>query len=98
MPNRAFGTLQTVTVACLQGWTGSRSRPTPPGFGQIVLCRPDAWGLSASAAAVSGSPAAVARRHFPDRFQRREIRVLCNHSVLSTGFDAPIIGWLRTNL
>src|ERR1700738_5342973 len=22
---------------------GSRSRPTPPGFGQIVLCRPDAW-------------------------------------------------------
>jgi hypothetical protein len=23
--------------------TGSRSRPTPPGFGQIVLCRPDAW-------------------------------------------------------
>ena len=30
MLNRAFG-------------TGSRSRPTPPGFGQIVLCRPDAW-------------------------------------------------------
>src|SRR3984893_15746644 len=25
------------------GVTGSRSRPTPPGFGQIVLCRPDAW-------------------------------------------------------
>src|ERR1700738_3085419 len=22
---------------------GSRSRPTPPGFGQIFLCRPDAW-------------------------------------------------------
>src|SRR3984893_5836405 len=21
----------------------SRSRPTPPGFGQIVLCRPNAW-------------------------------------------------------
>jgi hypothetical protein len=28
LPNRAFG---------------SRSRPTPPGFRQIVLCRPDAW-------------------------------------------------------
>jgi hypothetical protein len=25
------------------GVTGSRSRPTPPGFGRIVLCRPDAW-------------------------------------------------------
>src|SRR6187399_771050 len=24
-----------------------------------------------------------------DRFQRGEIRLLCNHSVLSTGFDAP---------
>jgi superfamily II DNA or RNA helicase len=42
-----------------------------------------------SAAAVSGSTPTVARRHFLDRFQRREIRVLCNHSVLSTGFDAP---------
>ena len=42
-----------------------------------------------SAAAVSGSTRAVARRHFLDRLQRREIRVLCNHSVLSTGFDAP---------
>jgi superfamily II DNA or RNA helicase len=42
-----------------------------------------------SAAAVSGSTRAVARRHFLDRFQRSEIRVLCNHSVLTTGFDAP---------
>ena len=31
----------------------------------------------------------MARRHFLDRFQRSEIRVLCNHSVLTTGFDAP---------
>jgi superfamily II DNA or RNA helicase len=42
-----------------------------------------------SAAAVSGSTPTVARRHFLDRFQRGEIRVLCNHSVLATGFDAP---------
>lgn len=42
-----------------------------------------------SAAAVSGLTPSVARRYFLDRFQRGEIRVLCNHSVLSTGFDAP---------
>jgi len=41
------------------------------------------------AAAVSGNTATVARRYFLDRFQRGEIRVLCNHTVLSTGFDAP---------
>jgi superfamily II DNA or RNA helicase len=42
-----------------------------------------------SAAAISGSTPTVARRYFLDRFQRGQIRVLCNHSVLSTGFDAP---------
>jgi superfamily II DNA or RNA helicase len=41
------------------------------------------------AGAVSGSTQTVARRYFLDRFQRGEIRVLCNHSVLTTGFDAP---------
>ncbi len=41
------------------------------------------------AAAVSGNTATAARRYFLDRFQRGEIRVLCNHTVLSTGFDAP---------
>lgn len=41
------------------------------------------------AAAVSGKTPKVARRYFLDRFQKGEIRVLCNHSVLSTGFDAP---------
>jgi superfamily II DNA or RNA helicase len=41
------------------------------------------------AAAVSGDTATSARRYFLDRFQRGEIRVLCNHTVLSTGFDAP---------
>lgn len=41
------------------------------------------------AAAVSGSTQTVARRYFLGRFQRGEIRVLCNHSVLTTGFDAP---------
>src|ERR1700738_4881580 len=34
----------TTRYRCLPtGVTGSRSRRTPPGFGQIVLCRPDAW-------------------------------------------------------
>ena len=34
----------TTRYRCLPtGVTGSHSRPTPPGFGQIVLCRPDAW-------------------------------------------------------
>lgn len=42
-----------------------------------------------SAAAVSGSTPSAARRDFLDRFQRGEVRVLCNHSVLTTGFDAP---------
>ncbi len=42
-----------------------------------------------TAAAVSGNTPTLARRYFLDRFQHREIRVLCNHSVLSTGFDAP---------
>lgn len=41
------------------------------------------------AAAVSGDTPTAARRYFPDRCQRGEIRVLCNHTVLSTGFDAP---------
>lgn len=42
-----------------------------------------------AAAAVSGRTATAARRYFLDRFQRGQIRVLCNHSVLTTGFDAP---------
>jgi superfamily II DNA or RNA helicase len=40
-------------------------------------------------ASVSGETPTVARRHFLNGFQRGEIRVLCNHSVLTTGFDAP---------
>ena len=42
-----------------------------------------------SAAAISGSTPRVARRYFLDRFQQGDIRVLCNHSMLTTGFDAP---------
>lgn len=41
------------------------------------------------AAAISGSTPTVARRYFLERFQGGQIRVLCNHSVLTTGFDAP---------
>jgi superfamily II DNA or RNA helicase len=42
-----------------------------------------------TAAAISGETPTAARRFFLDRFQRGEVRVLCNHSVLTTGFDAP---------
>jgi superfamily II DNA or RNA helicase len=41
------------------------------------------------AAAVSGDTDRLARQHFVRRFRSGEIRVLCNHSVLTTGFDAP---------
>jgi len=44
---------------------------------------------SVTAAAVSGETPKAARRYFLDRFRSGEIRVLCNHTVLSTGFDAP---------
>ncbi|PYD49490.1 hypothetical protein CFR79_14400 [Komagataeibacter saccharivorans] len=41
------------------------------------------------AAAVSGETDKLARQHFIRRFRSGELRVLCNHSVLTTGFDAP---------
>jgi superfamily II DNA or RNA helicase len=41
------------------------------------------------AAAISGDTPTVARRYFLERFQSGAIRVLCNHSVLTMGFDAP---------
>ncbi len=41
------------------------------------------------AAAVSGETPTTSRRYFLTRFQTGEIRVLCNHTILSTGFDAP---------
>uniref|UniRef100_UPI0025FBE58C DEAD/DEAH box helicase n=1 Tax=uncultured Thiodictyon sp. TaxID=1846217 RepID=UPI0025FBE58C len=45
--------------------------------------------LGIPAAAVSGETPATARRWFLDRFKSGDLRVLCNHSVLTTGFDAP---------
>jgi superfamily II DNA or RNA helicase len=45
--------------------------------------------LGIRAAAVSGDTPSGARRDFLERFQRGEIRVLCNHTVLAAGFDAP---------
>lgn len=42
-----------------------------------------------AAHAVSSNMSASARRYFLERFQRGDARVLCNHSVLTTGFDAP---------
>jgi superfamily II DNA or RNA helicase len=41
------------------------------------------------AAAISGNTDQSARRDFLARFQGGELRVLCNYSVLATGFDAP---------
>ncbi|HMP08554.1 MAG TPA: helicase-related protein [Lacipirellulaceae bacterium] len=41
------------------------------------------------AAAISGNTPTMARRYFLERFHSGQIRVLCNHSVLTTGFDAP---------
>ncbi len=41
------------------------------------------------AAAVSGDTPGSARRYFIEEFQAKRIKVLCNHSVLTTGFDAP---------
>lgn len=41
------------------------------------------------AAAVSGNTPTITRRHFLDCFQQGKLRVLCNHSILSAGFDAP---------
>lgn len=41
------------------------------------------------AAAVSGETDRLARQHFIRRFKSGELKVLCNHSVLTTGFDAP---------
>ncbi len=43
------------------------------------------------AAAISGETPPSVRRNFLDRFQRGQIKVLCNHTVLTTGFDAPKI-------
>jgi superfamily II DNA or RNA helicase len=45
--------------------------------------------VGVAAAAISGDTPTSARRYFLDRFQRGDVRVLCNHSVLTTGFDAP---------
>jgi superfamily II DNA or RNA helicase len=42
-----------------------------------------------AAAAINGDTPSAARRYFLTRFQSGHIRVLCNHTVLSTGFDAP---------
>ncbi|MCC5839999.1 MAG: DEAD/DEAH box helicase [Opitutales bacterium] len=45
--------------------------------------------LGIPSASISGDTPRVSRRYFLEKFQRGDLRVLCNHSVLSTGFDAP---------
>lgn len=42
-----------------------------------------------TAAAISGETPPSARRDFLEKFKDGRIKVLCNHSVLTTGFDAP---------
>lgn len=41
------------------------------------------------AGVISGTTREVTRRLLVERFRRRELRVLCNCEVLTTGFDAP---------
>ena len=41
------------------------------------------------AVAVSGGTDRLARQHFTRKFRSGSVRVICNHSVLATGFDAP---------
>jgi superfamily II DNA or RNA helicase len=45
--------------------------------------------MGCAAAAVSGKTDRLARQHFTKRFRSGDLRVICNHSVLTTGFDAP---------
>ncbi len=42
-----------------------------------------------AAAAISGETPSPARKDFLEKFKDGRIKVLCNHSVLTTGFDAP---------
>jgi superfamily II DNA or RNA helicase len=41
------------------------------------------------AASITGETDRMSRRWFIEAFQRGEVSVLCNHSALTTGFDAP---------
>ena len=45
--------------------------------------------MGITAAAVSGETDRSSRRWFIEAFRRGDVRVLCNHSALTTGFDAP---------
>lgn len=45
--------------------------------------------MGISAATVTGGTDRASRRWFIQAFQKGDIRVLCNHSALTTGFDAP---------
>ena len=41
------------------------------------------------AAGITAETRESTRRHLVDLFRRRNIQVLCNYGVLTTGFDAP---------
>lgn len=45
--------------------------------------------MGVTAAVVTGETDRNSRRWFIEKFHRGEVRVLCNHSALTTGFDAP---------
>lgn len=45
--------------------------------------------LDIPAAAISSDTPRTTRRWFLNQFQDGKLRVMCNHSVLTTGFDAP---------
>lgn len=54
---------------------------------QRLAARLNVMGISA--ATVTGETDRASRRWFVRQFQRGGVRVLCNHSALTTGFDAP---------
>lgn len=67
--------------------------------GQVLLFANSVWHAShlsalfelrgVPAATVHGGTEAAARQYFIRRFQNRDITVLCNYAVLTSGFDAP---------
>lgn len=67
--------------------------------GQVLLFANSVWHAShlaallqlkgVQAAAVHGGTDTSARQYFIREFQKRNIKVLCNYGVLTTGFDAP---------
>jgi superfamily II DNA/RNA helicase len=57
----------------------------PACAGQAVLLRRH----GRDSACVTADTREATRRHLVDAFRRRNVQILCNYGVLTTGFDAP---------